>query len=190
MGFTPLLKRQFNTVCFTEAPLTQIKQLVSKIEGRKIQLKPYGLAFWKDFLFELGSSPAIYINAKGTSISKFLIDNFDSIFKNAKSIKPLKEAEANNFKNIVHYYSLINVVKDKHDFLWEREWRHHGDFSFKYKDLVAIIASNPRGFEKFCKTKLTKSQYRFISRIPIINPDWTYEELIENFAINIWEKMA
>ena len=24
------------------------------------------------------------------------------------------------YLNIVHYYSLINVVKDQHDFLWER----------------------------------------------------------------------
>ena len=72
LGFSKLLKTKFRTVCFTETPLTQIKQLSQDIEDRKIQLKPYGLIFWKDDLFEIGASPAVYINAKGTSISRFL----------------------------------------------------------------------------------------------------------------------
>lgn len=188
MGFSNLLKSQFKTVCFTETPLTQIKQLVSDIEGRRIQLKPYGLVFWKDDLFEKGASPAVYINAKGTSISQFLLDAFDSIFKNVATCKKLKRVEPAHDKNIVHYYSLINVVKDKHDFLGEREWRHHGDFEFRYADIVAIIANNPGEFEKYCAIKLSKVKFNYIKKIPIINPNWTYEELLENLAIRIWKK--
>jgi len=190
MGFSGLLKSKFNTVCFTETPLTQIKQLVIEIEGRKIQLKPYGLVFWKDDLFEKGSSPAIYINGKGTSVSKFLLDEFDSIFKSIKTLKKLKKFEADHYKNIIQYHSLINVVQDKHDFLWEREWRHHGNFTFKYADIVAIIANNPDGFEKLCQRKLGNAKYRYIKKIPIINPEWTYEELLERFAIRIWKKLS
>lgn len=190
MGFSKLLKSQFNTVCFTETPLTQIRQLVSEIEGRQIQLKPYGLVFWKDDLFEKGASPAVYINAKGTSISGFLLDEFDSIFKNVATYKKLKKVEPIHDKNIVHYYSLINVVKDKHDFLWEREWRHHGDFKFLYSDVVAIIANKPVIFEKNCASELSKTKYNDIKKIPIINPNWTYEELLENLAIRIWKKLS
>ncbi|MGA2468591.1 MAG: hypothetical protein ABSH06_30150 [Thermodesulfobacteriota bacterium] len=190
MGFSKLLKTQFNTVCFTEAPLTQIRQLVLEIEGRKIQLKPYGLVFWKDDLFEKGASPAIYINAKGTSISNFLLYEFDSIFKDVERWHTLKKVKRNHYKNIVHYYSLINVVKDKHDFLWEREWRHHGDFTFRYVDIVAIIANNPDGFERLCRKNLGEGKYNYIKKIPIMSPNWTYEELLEKFAIKLWTKLS
>lgn len=190
MGFSDLLKKKFNTVCFTETPLTQIKQLISDIEGRRIRLKPYGIIFWKDDLFERGSSPAVYINAKGTSIDKFLLDEFDIIFKNVKTLKKFKRVEAEHYENIVHYYSLINVVKDEHDFMWEREWRHHGDFKFRYRDIVAIIANNPETFEKQCERSLNSRSYGYIKRLPIITIDRTYEELIEEFAITIWEKLS
>jgi len=189
MGFSDLLKCQFNTVCFTETPLTQIRQLASEIEGRKIQLKPYGIVFWKNNLFEKGASPAVYINAKGTSISRYLLDEFDSLFKNVSTYKKLQKIKPAHVKNIVHYYSLINVVKDKHDFLWEREWRYHGHFAFNYADIVAIIADRPNRFEKMCEEKLGDKKFNYIKKIPIINPEWTYEELLEKFAVMIWNKL-
>lgn len=48
IGFSDVLKRQFNTVCFTEAPLNQLRFLTREVVGRRIQLKPYGLVFWKN----------------------------------------------------------------------------------------------------------------------------------------------
>ena len=189
-NFTPTLKRQFNTVCFTETPLTQIKQIATEIEGRSIQLEPYGIVFWKDVLFEAGSSPAIYINAKGTSVSKYLLRQFDETFKGVKSFQTLRNTKVKDYKNIVHFYSLINVVKDKHDFLWEREWRHHGDFTFEYEDIIAIIAKTPGGFEQLCKRRLGNVKYQDIKKILIIDPKWTYEELLERLAIRIWNKLS
>jgi hypothetical protein len=186
MNFSKKLQQEFYTVCFTETPLPQIKQLTKEIEGRRIKLSPYGLVFWKDELFEKGASPAIYINAKGTSVSSFLIDEFESIFKDVTTFKGLKEKEA-HYKNIVHYYSLINVVKDQHDFMWEREWRHHGDFKFYYKSVAAIIAQNPERFKELCKNDCTDQLKRYLNRIPFISPEWTYEELIEELAIKTWE---
>ena len=190
MGFSVALKKKFKTVCFTETPLTQINILASEIEGRKIQLKPFGLIFRKDDLFSRGSSPAVYINAKGTSIDKFLMDEFNNIFKKVTTLEKLKKLEVKHYETIVHYYSLINVVKDKHDFMWEREWRHHGDFKFLYSDIVAIISDNPERFEKECKKTLSIRSYRYIRRLPIISTNWTYEELIEELAKTIWEKLS
>lgn len=189
-NFSDVLKRKFNTVCFTETPLTQIKHICRDIQGRKIQLKPYGLVFWKDKLFQNGASPAVYINAKGTSISRYLLDEFDLIFKQVKTFKSLRKQEKDHYSNIVHYYSLINVVKDKHDFLWEREWRHHGDFKFKYRDIVAIIAENPDSFDRFCQKHLSVGQYKYVEKLPLINPNWTYEELLEELAISAWNKIS
>ncbi|WP_155960607.1 hypothetical protein [Fischerella sp. PCC 9605] len=189
MGFSSLLRQSFNTVCFTETPLTQIKQLTAEIKDRKIQLKPYGLVFWKEKLFDKGASPAIYINAKGTPIKEFILDEFDRVFEDVRQLKELKKTEKEHYKSIVHYYSLINVVSDEHDFLWEREWRHHGDFYFDYTDVVAIIAENPQYFEKYCERNLDYNQLEDIEKIPIINPDWNYEEVIEQLAITIWDKL-
>ncbi|MFA7474088.1 MAG: hypothetical protein WCY86_14355 [Spirosomataceae bacterium] len=188
MGFSPTLQRQFYTTCFTETPLTQIKQLTKKIKGRRIELAPYGLVFWKNQLFNIGASPAIYINAKGTSISKFLLDEFRSIFNGITQFKSLKEAESAHYKNIVHYYSLINVVKDEHDFMWEREWRHHGDFRFTYRDVVAIVAQDPDRFRSTCQQHCNEQLTKYLNRLPIISPDFTYEELIEELAEITWAR--
>jgi hypothetical protein len=87
LNFSKLLRKKFHTVWFTETPLTQLKQLTHDIEKRKIILKQYGLVFWKDSLFDGGASQAIYINAKGTSISQFLLDEFDTIFESVKTFK-------------------------------------------------------------------------------------------------------
>lgn len=189
MSFFRNLRASFNTVCFTETPLTQIKQIARRIRGRKTQLKPYGLVFSKDKLFDEGASPAIYINAKGTPISDFLLDEFHRIFTDIRTLNDLKEAEAENHKNIVHYFSLINVVKEEHDFMWEREWRHHGDFTFEYVDVIAIIARNPEDFEKACEESLEHDQLEDVFKIPIIDPNWTYEELVEQLAISTWNKL-
>jgi hypothetical protein len=59
IGFSEKLRRQFNTVCFTEAPLSQLRFLTRHIEGRRIQLKPFGLVFWKHNLLEAGANPAV-----------------------------------------------------------------------------------------------------------------------------------
>jgi len=190
MDFSTVLQDEFCTVCFTEAPLTQIKQLVKNIEGRRIKLEPYGLVFWKEELFDRGASPAIYLNAKGTSVSRFLLDEFNDIFKNIKTLKKLQKVESSHYKNIVNYYSLINIVNDKHDFMWEREWRHHGDFKFKYVDIVAIIANKPDEFETLCKKECDPKVFAYLERLPVIAPGWTYEELIEEFAIKTWQKLS
>lgn len=190
MGCSPVLQNEFNTVCFTETPLTQIKRLLATDENHKIRLKPYGLIFWKTRLFEMGASPAVYINAKGTLIDKFLLDEFDNIFENITTLRTLKVSNPRHYKNIVHYYSLINVVKNSHDFMWEREWRYRGDFKFRYGDIVAIIAGNPDGFEKACRREFKRKVFEYVRKIPIIYPGWSYEELIERLTLNIWNKLS
>src|SRR6266511_2769840 len=74
LAFSPVLAKEFNTVCFTETPLTQIGRLVGTIPGRQIALKGYGLVFAKDTLIQRGASPAIYLNARGTQLRRYLLD--------------------------------------------------------------------------------------------------------------------
>jgi hypothetical protein len=54
--------KHFNVVCFTEAPLHQIKTSLGEIQGRNLQLGPYGLVFTKEFISTKGGNPAFYVN--------------------------------------------------------------------------------------------------------------------------------
>lgn len=186
MEISGKLKNSFKTVCFTEAPLNQIKNLVSDIPKRNIKLKPYGIVFWRDKLLDKGANPAIYLNAKGTDLRDYLIQQFDNQFKEIKTLRKLKR-EDDYYYEIIQYFSLINVINDKYDFSWEREWRFHGDFKFNYRNIVAIVCEDPEGLENLCEKKLQEKALKFIKRTPLISPEWSYEQLIEELSIKLWD---
>ncbi len=186
MNFTNKLKKSFNTVCFTEVPLHQIKNLTGEIK-RQIKLKPYGLIFWKEDLFASGASPAVYINAIGTQLKQYLLDDFRKNFVEVRRYKDLTIENSDFHKELIQYYSLINIVTPKHDFMWEREWRYNGDFKFEITDLVGIIAEDKKVFWDKCKRGVgSRRVLKDLERIPIISPDWGYEELFEELALTIW----
>lgn len=185
LGFSPKLQRQFNSVCFTEAPLPQIKRLIAKVAGRQIQLQPYGLIFDKSFLLAKGASPAIYVNAKGTQLRDYLLAEFRKQFAQIKTLKRPKKSQQEYYKSIVQYYSLINIIADNYDFTWEREWRLIGDLRFKYLNLIAIIARSPDTFESLCMQKLPRGKFRYIQMLPIISPEWSYEDIVERMSDKI-----
>ena len=186
LRFTPLLTQQFFTVCFTETPLMHIHRLTGEIPGRKVRLKGYGLVFAKDALIQRGACPAIYLNAKGTELREYLLSRFRADFGSVESLGKLKKAQARHYKSVIEYYSLINIIASNYDFTWEREWRHSGTFKFKFRDIVAIVASKPDSFESYCKHQLPVAARKFIGRIPIISPAYSYEEVVEAMSIKIW----
>lgn len=108
LEFTNMLKRQFNTVCLTETPLTQIRRLISKTPGRQIQLKGYGVVFYKAALLEKGASPAIYVNAKGTSLRDYLLNRFRCDFDDINSLKEFKKEQEEFYLPIIQYYSALS----------------------------------------------------------------------------------
>lgn len=187
-GLSIVLRRKFRTVCFTEAPLSQVSQLTRQIPKRSIKLKPYGIVFWKEALMKRGANPAIYLNAQGNSLSKYLLDQFDKKFKGIRTLKSLKANERKHFESVIQFYALLNVFNQKLNFMWEREWRHMGDFSFKYINAVAIIARNPDSFLEECEESMSTTANKFIKRIPIIDPTWQLEEVVEAIAIQMWDQ--
>ncbi|MCD6401292.1 MAG: hypothetical protein J7L73_05115 [Anaerolineales bacterium] len=186
MTISGKLKSSFKTVCFTETPLNQIKNLVSDIPKRNIKLQPYGIVFWRDQLLDKGANPAIYLNAKGTGLRDHLIKQFDTQFKDIKTLRKLKRKD-DYYYEIIQYFSLINVINDKYDFSWEREWRFHGDLKFNYRNMVAIVCEDPEEFESLCEGKLQTKAMNFIKRTPLISPEWNYEQVIEELSIKLWD---
>ncbi|SJN56919.1 hypothetical protein BQ6471_02286 [Vibrio gazogenes] len=189
MRLSERLKKSFNTVCFTETPLDQIKKLAAEDFPRKIRLKPYGLVFWREDMLDYGANPAVYLNGYGSSLRNYLLSEFDSHFNDISSIKTLK-CKQEFYNEIISYYSLINVMSERHDFSWEREWRHNGNFKFKYHDLVAIVADDPDNFLEKCVKVLNKRKMSYLKRTPIISAHWSYEDVVEEMAIKIWQKNA
>ena len=190
LHFSEILTKRFNTVCFTETPLMHIHRLTGEIAGRRVELKGYGLVFAKDALIERGVCPAVYLNAKGTRLREYLLSRFRDDFRTVTELRALKEAQANHYKSIIQYYSLINIIASNYDFTWEREWRHSGSFTFKYHEIVAIVAVNPESFESHCKKRLPSVRHKYIDRIPIMSPTYSYEEVVESMSIKIRKRIA
>jgi hypothetical protein len=143
-----------------------------------VELQGYGLVFAKDALIERGACPAVYLNAKGTRLREYLLSRFRTDFHGIKSLKNLKKAEETHYRSIVQYYSLINIIASNYDFAWEREWRYSGDFNFKYRDIIAIVAQNPASFECCCKQELSAGAFKYVERIPVMSATYSYEEVV------------
>lgn len=179
LGLSATLKKRFRTVCFTETPLPQIKHLIAKMPRRAINLKPYGLVFDRHALLEKGANPAIYINTEGTKLKQLLLSEFRKRFKNVTTSSEPRDTRFACCEAIFQYYALVNIFSPGHDFTWEREWRLSGNLEFKYREIVAIIAPNPKKFESACKEQLSGSKFEHIKRLPIISSEWSYEDIID-----------
>jgi hypothetical protein len=159
------LQEIFETVCFTETPLDKICHMLG-IDGRQVELKPYGLVFLKSTIIENGGNPCFYTNGDfNSSLEKYLWQLF-------------RQSVKRNFHNGFNQVGgLINTFKEKHDFSWEREWRVFKQLEFEPIDIFAIIAPDtefevPKNYEN----------------IPVINPYWDYEEIVYQLSIQLWNK--
>jgi hypothetical protein len=187
IGFSETLKRQFNTVCFTEAPLNQLRHLTGLIPGRRIALKSYGLVFWKAHLLEEGANPAIYISNRADGLRELLLSQFDEHFKELRQYRQFKVRFGEGADAIIRYYAFINLLSDQVDFSWEREWRLKGDLNFGFERLVAIVAPDPKAFRSLVDEEFGQKLRDDIARIPVVCPSWNYEQLVEEMTFRIWE---
>lgn len=159
------LRDKFNVSCFTEVPLSQIHLLTKKIEGRQIELSPYGLVFSKEFIVKNGGQPAIYVNSY--SGQDWIRQSVDRLFKVSLNEETLDDP-------LWRLLPLINAMHEKCDFSWEREWRFCRSFNFEIKDLVCVIL--PEMGEDKLKEQSSKAG------LAVISPGWTYEQIISELA--------
>ncbi|WP_316674778.1 abortive infection system antitoxin AbiGi family protein [uncultured Tolumonas sp.] len=178
-------KSIFKSVCFTETPLVNIKHLTDERIDRKVKLRPYGLAFWRDELLKKNASPAIYINGVSSGLDKTLRDEFVSHLQNISKLKR-ESAKLDKLNKISKYYSLINTINNRYDFSWEREWRHIGNFSFNYNYIAAIIAPDPDSLRVKLQDKLSDEQIKLLNKTIIIAPEWSYEDVIHQYSLHLW----
>jgi hypothetical protein len=156
-------KKKFSVACFTETPLSQIHNLTRKIEGRKIELEPFGVVFKKELLIEKGAQQAIYINSYNSnqSLRESVRELFDLCKKNSSS-------------KLVRLVPYLNAMHERYDFTWEREWRLTENFDFEHENIVCIILPE-EGHEQLKRNSAKAG-------IAVISPDWGYEKIILKLA--------
>lgn len=163
-GISDKKRKELRVVCLTETPLNQLHLLIENIEGRRVELKPYGLIFHRDFIIQKRGQPAIYLNCYNSN--RYLRDAANDAIALWK-----KEGKKNRITRLLPF---INVMSEEYDFVWEREWRVLGDLQFTPKDIVAVIL--PESKEKDIRTTLARNG------IPVISPRSTYEQIVEEFS--------
>lgn len=119
-------------VCFTETPVDHIYVQCEPIEGRQLNFKPYGLAFFENSIKANGGNPVMYFNTQNTTI-RGALDSIptSSICLNLKPTLALYEGFGPPLYNT--RYSPAQI-----DFRWEREWRIVNDFIFNIPSDVAF----------------------------------------------------
>jgi hypothetical protein len=117
---TPV-KQTYRVVCFSETPLEHIYSLVADINGRRIRLRPYGLAMTKLTARRMGISPIWYVNQT---------PGFD--WKVTPAVNALKKRAGDEGKfhkdpiaQLTRYLESMGTWSEdsRKEFWWEREWR-------------------------------------------------------------------
>lgn len=166
------VKSYFCAISFTDTPLGEVHNLL-EIEGRSIDLSPYGLVFLKDKLKKKGVSPVIYINnIKGDKDStvQALSEMIDSNRTAAAKVLPYVAIFGKKLSPMGGTPRGGSV-----DFIWEREWRYapkRGSFRFRETDLFIGLCPHDEidDFEK---------QFKWLGFIdPRRNMKWYSEKLV------------
>ena len=158
-------RRKFAVCCFSEVPLTELHLLTRPIPKRRIELSDYGFVFSREALVRRGAQPALYINSyHGNDHAK---DADDEIFKLAQKDR----FSRGKLRRLVPY---MNVMDERHDFAWERQWRMVGDLKFETKDLVCVIL--PEDVENLLRDSFLEVG------VPVISPGWSTERIVAEFS--------
>ena len=164
------LEEFFAAICVTETPLESIHCLID-IQGRQVNLEPFGVVFLKDKLKEKNFHPALYFNNSDKG-------HVDPILQAIGKIVLTDPCEAKEFFPLITTFGhMIGLGSGKHDFYWEREWRRpfcHGDFQFSLDEDV---------FCGLCPDGEISTFEKKYSGLPFIDPtrplSWYAQKLIK-----------
>lgn len=112
-------------VCFSEAPLEQAWTFATPIEGRQVQLEPYGVALPKFSARKRGVNPVWYVDM--TPGRNWLIAHaLDELREQATATGDFHHQPA---ARVLPFAEPMGAwASSIREFWWEREWRHVGTF--------------------------------------------------------------
>lgn len=143
-----------HSVCFSEAPISELGDFYRATTNKRNQYKKYGVAFLQERLRQLGGNPIFYVDSRRQDLLNALNS---SLLNNGTHFLPMMHL-IDTFGPPVVAGAAINS-----DFRWEREWRKKDSLFFTYADLAFGIC--PADEIPYFKN-LTSNQVTFI------DPDW------------------
>lgn len=113
LGGTGFIKGSYRCVCFSEAPIKTLGQMLMKPSIHGVKYKPFGIIVEKKWLFEQGGRPVIY--------------ETDSEYTNL--------VEELRWRHVRYEQHLDPPI----DFSWEREWRIRVDSLYIDPDVAWLV---------------------------------------------------
>ena len=170
----PVVADAQKTVCFSEAPLEHFYTLTTQIDGRRVALEPYGIAFTKMVARRKGANPVWYVDMSDGH-SWDLAHALDRMRDEARR-KAIREGAASFVSDpasaILPFIEQMGTWSTtQKEFWWEREWRKLGNFSFSSEEVALIIAPEVAH----------PALHRAFSR-PAIDASWGLERMIASLA--------
>ena len=159
-------QHRFNVACFSESPLEFVGDLVSPVQGRKVQLEPYGIAVKKEVAISAGGNPALYTNRPTADV----LQNIWRLLVSQKNWEDLS--------GLMPFVSLME--RGRYDFHWEREWRVPGGLPIT-PDNVAFIVCSERDIP-WLKDSVRYYQLEAWLKVPMIDASWGPERLIQEVS--------
>jgi hypothetical protein len=138
------IKGGYRCICFCEAPISKLAQILAEKPANKIRYEPFGIMVDKSWLFIRGGRPVIY--------------------QTDGEYELLHETQ--RFRHVRYDPNLDNPI----DFTWEREWRIRTD-ELPLDPSTAIIVIPNRQWEDYIINKHSIISIKFdtwiTDRIPL-----------------------
>lgn len=152
----------FRVVCFSEAPLIVLDDLVVPKRKGNIKIKPYGVIFTRQRMVSFGANEAFYLGA-------------DSL-KNAEWAR-FNDWLKSNPRPSPGTLPIVNLLSEKYDFTWEREWRFIGDFFFCGLENISGVVLPSIG-----EGDLVQLFHKY--EVPVIHPGMTQLQIDDEMKRN------
>lgn len=181
---TPASQR---VVCFTETPLEHTWMMVRDIEHRQQAFKPYGVVFNKSTCRRSGCNPVWYLDITWGHdwLTTPINDLVDQAVEQSKTkmgrVKAGRLAEQRIFKITPFLEQMGNPSGTRKEFWWEREWRKVGDFAFRPRKVVAVLA--PEQEHDGMRQEIANLDADWKRRnVPLLDPSWGLQRMMSAMA--------
>ncbi len=181
-----------NVVCLSETPLEHLWMLCRPIDGRSAPMSHYGWVFRRDEVRRRRSNPVWYLDTTQAGGVEWLTKPFLNLMTEALRRSRVNGhfdaalmAQQHIFKITPYLETMGQGRTYRKDFHWEREWRHVGHLDFTPRDIVAVLAPEPR--HEFLAQQFAQLRPEWGSDPrPFLDPEWSLERSIAELARGGW----
>jgi hypothetical protein len=173
-------KQTQRVVCFSETPLEHIYSLVADIEGRQVQLEPYGVAFTKIAARRIGINPIWYVDMTPGQIDNWAVKRaVDALKAAAVATGDFHNQPAARLLPLIEQMGTWPLRQK--EFWWEREWRQVGDVRLPLLGCLYLCPEDE--VDLFVARRDNEPVHEWNRRKrEFIDPRWGLEQIIAHLA--------